>query len=332
MKIALIAAAGAQRNRIFPPHLMERLGTYGALAVNEGGNDMESVVRTLKDADAVITSWGSPRLTAEYLDHAPGCRLILHAAGTVSPIVSDDVWARGIRVTCSSSAIGFGVAETSLGLMITASKNFYQLNDFVHAGGWRETTEATVVDLVDITIGIVGAGQVGRHLIKLLEPFDVDIVVYDPYITEETCRRMGVRKVSFEELLKLSDIVSIHAPSIPETDNLFRSETLCMMKPTAGLINTARGSIINEGDLYAHMAAGNLRFACLDVTNPEPPARDNPLRNLRNVVLLPHIAGVVNNGLARIGRHVLRELDRYRKGEAFTNEITQDMMFRVGKS
>lgn len=332
MKIALIAAAGPQRDRIFPAHLMEKLGALGTLEANAGGNDKDNVLRTMKDADVVITSWGSPRMTGEYLDAAPNCKLIVHAAGTVNPIASDDVWARRIRMVCSTSAIGFGVAETSLGLMISASKNFYQLNDLIHAGGWRETVEATVVDLVDITIGIVGAGQVGRHLIKLLQPFDVDIVVSDPYITEETCQQLGVTRVSFEELLKVSDIVTIHAPSIPETDNLFCKDTLRLMKKTAGLINTARGSIINEQDLYEHMAAGNLRFACLDVTNPEPPTRDNPLRNLQNVIFLPHIAGTVNNGMARIGRHVIRELERFQKGEPSTNEITQDMMFRVGKA
>ncbi len=332
MKLALIAAAGPQRDRIFPAHLMDKLAAFGDLVINPGTSERDNVLATMRDADILITSWGSPRLTEDYLNVAPNLKLIVHAAGTVNPIVSDAVWERRIRVVCSTSAIGFGVAETSLGLMITASKNFYQLNDFIHAGGWRETTEATVVDLVDITIGIVGAGQVGRHLIRLLEPFDVDIVVSDPYISEETCRALGVRRVSFEELLKVSDIVSIHAPSIPETDNLFNKDTLAKMKKSAGIINTARGSIINEQDLYNHMAAGNLRFACLDVTNPEPPARDNPLRNLQNVIFLPHIAGVVNNGLARIGRHVLRELARYQQGEPSTNEITQDMMFRVGKA
>ena len=304
----------------------------GALKVNPGGNDKDSVLATMQGADVVITSWGSPRMDAEYLDAAPDCKLILHAAGSVDPIVSDAVWARGIRVACSSMAIGFGVAETALGLMISASKNFYQLNGYVHAGGWRETVEDTVVDLVDITVGIVGAGQVGRHLIKLLQPFEVDVVVSDPYITQEACDQLGVRRVSFEELLKVSDIVSIHAPSIPETHHMFNKDTLALMKPTAGLINTARGSIINEQDLYAHMAAGKLRFACLDVTDPEPPERNNPLRNLHNVILLPHIAGVVNNGLARIGRHAISELERFQKGEPCINEITQDMMFRVGKA
>lgn len=332
MKIALIAAANAQRSQIFPPHLMEQLAQHGDLVVNEKSNAPEDVKPVLKDADIIITSWGSPRLTEEYLREAPNCRLIVHAAGTVQPIVSDDVWQRGIRVTCSSNAIGYGVAETALGLAIAASKNFFQLNDLVHAGGWRESGVERVVDLVDITIGVIGAGMVGRHFLELLRPFEVDVVVSDPNVPEDVCQALGARKVELEELLRISDIVSIHAPSIPSTDNMINAETLKLMKKNAGLINTSRGSLVNEQDLYAHMSAGNLRFACLDVTAPEPPAIDNPLRRLNNVIFLPHIAGVVNNGLARIGRNVLRELKRFEAGEPLTNEITEQMMFRIGKA
>lgn len=139
----------------------------------------------------------------------------MHAAGTVQPIVSDDVWQRGIRVTCSSNAIGYGVAETALGLAIAASKNFFQLNDLVHAGGWRESGVERVVDLVDITIGVIGAGMVGRHFLELLRPFEVDVVVSDPNVPEDVCQALGARKVELEELLRISDIVSIHAPSTP---------------------------------------------------------------------------------------------------------------------
>ncbi|HML46973.1 MAG TPA: hydroxyacid dehydrogenase [Clostridia bacterium] len=332
MKIALIAANNAQRARIFPPHLLEKLKAFGELSVNEGDSSPEAVKPVIKDADVVITSWGSPRMTEEYLSLAPNARLLLHAAGTVQPVVSEDVWKRGLRAICSSIAIGYGVAETALALAISASKNFYQLNDLIHAGGWKEAGMERVVDLVDITVGVLGAGMVGKHFIKLMKNFEPEIIVYDPYVDEETCKNLGVRKVSLEELLKQSDILSIHAPSIPETDNLINRETLALMKKDAGIINTARGSIVNEKDLYEHMAAGNLRFACLDVYNPEPPAIDNPLRRLSNVILLPHIAGVVNNGLARIGCHVIRELRRYENGEPSTNEIFEEMMFRVGKS
>ncbi len=332
MKISVIAANNRQTQHIFPQHLRDKLATHGDLVINEGGHEPEVIKALMKDADIVITSWDTPRMTAEYLDCAPELKLILHAGGSVAPIVSDDVWQRGIRVICAGIAIARGVAETTLGLMISASKDFYRFNQQVHAGGWGEGMDRTVVDLVDITIGIIGAGMTGKLLIQLLKMYEVDIVVYDPYVTEETCREMGVRKVGFEELMRISDIVSLHASAIPETAHMINAETLKWMKKDAGFINTSRGMLVDEQALYEHMAAGNLRFACLDVTDPEPPKFDNPLRRLNNVIFLPHIAGVVNNGLARIGRHVIRELELYEQGEKAIHEITEEIMFRIGKA
>lgn len=331
MKIAVIAADNRQTKLIFPPHLRERLAQHGEVVFNEGGNEPDRIKKLMKDADIVITSWGSPHLTKEYLDEAPKLKLILHAAGTVAPIVDDEIWRRGIRVICAGIAIARGVAETTLGLMISASKDFYRLNDQVHAGGWGENSDRTVVDLVDITIGVIGAGMTGKLLIQLLKMYEVDIVVYDPYVTEEACDQMGVKKVGFEELMRVSDIVTLHASAIPETKHMINAETLKLMKKDAGFINTSRGMLVDEKALYEHMAAGNLRFACLDVTDSEPPLFDNPLRNLKNVIFLPHIAGVVNNGLARIGRHVVKELSLYEAGEPAIHEITEEIMFRIGK-
>lgn len=330
MKIALIAANNEQRAIMFPQHLLQRLSEYGELILNPGENTPDDIMPVMKDADIVITSWGSPPMTKEYLDQAPDLKMILHAGGTVQPIVDDEVWKRGIRVMCAATAIGKGVAETTLALMLSASKDFYRLNTLVHAGGWYEGVQQTVVDLVDITIGIVGAGATGRHLIHLLSQYEVDVVVSDPYLSEEACTELGVRKVELEELLRVSDIVTLHAPAIEATRHMINAHTLSLMKKDAGLINTSRGTLIDEAALYAHMAAGNLRFACLDVTDPEPPLFENPLRNLANVIFLPHIAGVVNNGLARIGRHIIKELERYKQGQPAIYEITEQMMFRIG--
>lgn len=332
MKIALIAANNRNRSLIFPPHLMDELGKHGELVVNQGDNTPEDIKPLMKNADIIITSWGTPRITREYLDEAPNLKLILHAAGTVAPIVDEEIWRRGVRVICAGIAIARGVAETTLGLMISASKDFYRLNDQVHAGGWSDGTDRTVVDLVDLTIGIIGAGMTGKLLIQLLRQFEVDIVVYDPYVSEKVCVQMGARKVGLEELLRCSDIVSLHASAIPETRHMINAQTLKIMKKDAGFINTSRGMLLDEQALYEHMAAGNLRFACLDVTDPEPPLFENPLRKLSNVIFLPHIAGVVNKGLVRMGRHTLKELERYEAGLPAIHEITEEIMFRIGKS
>ena len=129
-----------------------------------------------------------------------------------------------------------------------------------------------------------------------------------------------------ETVLRKSDIISIHAPSIPETNDMFNKDTLALMKKDAILINTARGSIINEADLYAHMKAGNLKYACIDVFNPEPPAVDNPLRTLPNVIMTPHLAGLAANGKLRIGMHAAEEIEKFLAGEKMDCEATRAML------
>ena len=124
-----------------------------------------------------------------------------------------------------------------------------------------------------------------------------------------------------EELLRMSDVVSIHAPSIAQTHHMFCKQTLAMMKKYAILINTARGSLIDEQALYEHMAAGNLQYACLDVTDPEPPRKDHPLRSLPNVIMTPHLAGLAGNGLYRIGRNVVAQVKAYLNNEPINGEV-----------
>jgi phosphoglycerate dehydrogenase-like enzyme len=199
-----------------------------------------------------------------------------------------------------------------------------------HNGGWIiESEEKNVTDLFDITIGVIGAGWAGSHYISLLRNFYAEILLYDPYVTKEKAARMGACKVELEELLRRSDLVSIHAPSIPETDNMINAGTLKLMKKDAVLINTARGSIINEADLYEHMAKGNLKYACLDVFKPEPPAPDHPLRSLPNVIITPHIAGLSDNGRRRIGLHVANEIENFLNGKPMETEVTQEMLNKM---
>ena len=141
--------------------------------------------------------------------------------------------------------------------------------------------------------------------------------------------QLKAKKAELEDVLKNSDILSIHAPNIPETHHMFNAETLKLMKKDAVLINTARGTIIDEAALYEHMAAGNLKYACLDVTDPEPPAVDNPLRTLKNCIMTPHLAGLANNGLKKIGQHVCEELELFIKEGKLETEVTEEMLARM---
>ena len=328
MKIALIFSKDMQPN-LFNKKTLDRLANLGDVVLHDSADLSDEAIKvTIKDADIAITSWGNHNFTKEVLDEAPNLKLVMHAAGSVKPVVSDEMWKRGIRCCASTEPLGIGVAECALGFAISACKNFYMCSEDIHNGGWGES-RPNCRELYDINVGVVSAGFVGRHFIKLMQNFGVNVLVYDPFLSDERAEAIGATKVDFETLLKESDILSIHAPSIPETKHMFNANTLPLMKKDAILINTARGSIVDEEALYNHMAAGNLKYACLDVFEPEPLLPENPLRTLKNCILTPHLAGLTSNGKLRIGAHAADEIERFLKGEKLHCEVTEDMMATI---
>ena len=320
-KIAILVNE-ENREKVFSEKYYERLRKTGQVFVYDK-KDFEDEAYWLdfiKDSEVIITSWGSPQLGGKALDVCPNLKAVIHAAGSIKPIISDEFIERNIRITNSAAAIGEGVAETALGFAIAACKGFYQLNKDTQNKLWDENIRTTVKDFYDIKVGVISGGFVGRHMVKLLKNFHVDVLMYDPTLSSEEISAIGAEKVELDELMRESDVVSVHAPSISATDNMINKENLSLMKDGAVLINTSRGTIINENDLICELKKGRI-FACIDVTNPEPPSKDNELRDLDNVILTPHIAGTVSNGMKRIALHVCEELERLENGEKMRTEV-----------
>lgn len=290
------------------------------------GNDPETLKRVIRNADVAVTSWGTPKLTADILDQAPNLKLILHAAGSVKPFVTDEIFRRGIRVISSAQVLSRGVSETALGFTLSAAKNFYELNAMTHAGSWATPR---VMELFDVTVGIIGFGFAGRHYAELMQSFDVEIIASDPGVSAVEMAKVGVTKVEMEEVFRRSDILSIHAPELPSTYHIVNAESLGAMKDGAILINTARGSLVDEAALAQALISGKLKYACIDVTDPEPPLENSPLRKLSNCILTPHIAGQANNGLRRIGLHCFRQMENALAGRAVEGEISQESLSTI---
>jgi len=328
MKIVILANKERQE-QVFMEEHYQRLGKLGELEVNElaEGPTAEEAAFLIKNAEIAITSWNCPSLTEDILREAPGLELVVHAAGSVKGIVSEDLWKREIRVTSAAAALGRGVAETALGLTVTALKNIFNLNRLTSMGGWNSQNH-TVKDIYDLKIGVIGAGHAGRNYIRLMKNFEVEVLLYDPTVDEEGCRALGVRKSTLANLMSESDVVSVHAPSLPVTRHMINSGNLSKMKDGAVLINTARGTVINEMDLIEELRKGRIS-ACIDVTDPEPPAELNELRLMPNVILTPHIAGAVTNGRKRIGALALAEIESYIRDGSLEYEVLHDQLGRL---
>ena len=323
---------GSLRGEIFPATAWDRLAALGELVVNEheeASATLDDAVRIVRDARVVITSWGSPAISAELLAGAPELGLHCHAAGTVKPYVTDEEWDKGVTVMSGAAAIAVSVAETTLGWMLIGVKRAIPAGEATSRGGWKAEMPLPPGDLRHKTIGIIGASHVGRSVIRLLEAFENTVLLYDPYVDEDEALALGVRKAELDELMRTSDVVSLHAPSTDETYHMLDAPMFALMKDGAFFINTARGSLVDEEALAGELSTGRI-WAFLDVTDPEPPAADHPFRVLSNCILTPHIAGGVETGRGRIGDYVVDEIARYLQGDPLQYAVRRDVLSRIG--
>lgn len=316
--------------RMFSHRAWDRLNALGDVVHHPGQAPATKpdLMALLPQADACITSWEVAPLDSQVIEAASSLKIIVHLGGSVKRYLSEAVWERRIQVSSAAPALAIDVAETTLGLIIMALKRAWPLSQTVRDGGWRDTPRWPAGETFGRTIGIVGAGAVGRHVIHLLHAFDVEIMVYDPFLKASDLGLANVRQVGLEDLLQSCDVVTLHAPEMPSTYHLLDADRLSLMKADAVLVNTARGSLIDEKALTNHLAQHDDFFAFLDVTDPEPPDLVSPLRQLPNVIVTPHIAGCIRN-CARMSEWAAEELRRFFAGEPLQNEIRPDAFDRI---
>lgn len=323
--------------RCFLPEDLRKLG--GCFSVTAPTEDVESgsldalLDPHLEEVEILVTGWGTPSLTPSLLDRAGKLRLIIHSAGSIKRLVPPDFWDRKIQIATVNDALAIGVAETTLGMIIAGLKNFFKAREWTRKGEWSSMTygdgQPSCRETYRSVIGIVSASKVGRHLIRLLKNFDVKVLVYDPFLSIDEASRLGVQLASLMEIARESDVVTIHAPALPETEGLITAGFIQAMQDNSIFINTARGSIVDEVALVKELQSGRIN-AFIDVTTPEPPEKDHPLRHLPNVVLTPHIAGAVTNGCWRQGADTILHILDFAAGNPLPGEITQKQFAVMG--
>ncbi|MEO3801107.1 hydroxyacid dehydrogenase [Nonomuraea sp. B1E8] len=321
----LLAMGRQVAGRLFTEQARDRLTAIADTDPGLVADDFAdpAVAGALAEAEVLCTSWWCPPITGDVLARAPRLRAIVHAAGSVKHHVTDACWERGILVSSAAAANAEPVAEYTLASILFANKRVLDI-----ARLYRE--QRTSLDLEGLfpgfgnyrrTIGIVGASWIGRRVIELLRPFDLDVLVADPYLTED----LGVPHVELDELFERCDVISLHAPALPETRHLVDAARLARMRDGATLINTARGALVDHDALVAELSSGRL-YAVIDVTEPEVPPAGSPLYDLPNVLLTPHIAGSLGGELGRIADLALDELARYAQGLPFQYGIEVDAL------
>jgi phosphoglycerate dehydrogenase-like enzyme len=268
---------------------------------NDTGHELsaDELANRLPGATAVLTSWGTPPIA----DPPKELRAVAHAAGSVKRLVSREIFGRDVAVFSGALRIADSVGEYCLAATLTLLRRLPIFDAGVRAGGWKNS-DVRGLELTGKRTGIVSASSTARAFLRLLQPFRPTVLLYDPYLSDSAADELGVRKAELDEVMSC-EIVSIHAPALPQTEGLITKELLGKMPDGAVLVNSSRGATVDQEALFAEIAAERL-FVALDVFTPEPPQLPNPLP--LNVMLSPHIAGDTREGHLALMEYVVRDL------------------------
>lgn len=254
----------------------------------------EQLVKEAADADYFLVS-GRLQINKEVLDNAPKLKMIQRTGVGTEMLDIEEIKRRGIPVYVNAGVNARSVAEHTLTLILSCLKRVPTIDKQVRNGVWKkQETGTSCHELFGKTVGLVGMGAIGRQVATYLHCFGAKIVYSDLFrMSEEQENALGATYVSsFEELVPLADILSFHCPLTDENKEMLSASTIKKMKDGAIVVNTARGKLINESDLYEALTSGKLASAGLDVHYEEPMLKDDPLCTLDNVILSPHIAGL----------------------------------------
>ena len=272
--------------------ILTRAGFTLDEAEGEGTAKPSEMSRHLPNADAYIA--GGERITDELMALAPKLKIIARTGVGYDAIDIAAATRRGIAVTITAGANHESVAEQAFGLLLGLTRNIVNNDQNIRQGGWNR---ALLIPIRGKILGLVGLGRIGRAMVTRARAFGMNVVACDPLHDHDFDNLHGLGRLSLEDVLAVSDVVSLHLPLTPETRAAFNGEVFARMKPGAYLINTSRGGLIDEADLFEALASGHLGGAGLDVLCEEPPPPDHPFFKLTNVILSPHMGGVDQKGM-----------------------------------
>jgi phosphoglycerate dehydrogenase-like enzyme len=326
---AVLMGMPAYISQAYPEALCEEIRESVRLVPDAiDGADWKNRTTALADAEVLFATWGMPKLNAEFLAAAPRLKAVFYAAGSVKGFATPESYERGILISSAWQANAVPVAEYALAAILMGLKGFWSGQRSARAGHFSHI-HSLVPGIFHSQVGLISLGAIGRLVAGHLAKHEVNILAYDPFITPAAAASLGVSLVSLEEVFCKCHVVSIHTPWLPETENMINAPLLRSMPRGSTLINTSRGAVIQEADLCAVLAERPDLTAVLDVTHPEPPLPESPLRTLENVVLTPHIAGSMGGEIARMGYWMKSELELYLAGKPLQHGVSKDMLARM---
>lgn len=328
-KTAVWMTNGDALPRVYPPQLRQRIG--GMVNLLDGivtESDLEARASDLQNVEVIFSTWGMPALTQEQIArYLPHLEVVFYGAGSVQYFARPFL-VRGVRVFSAWAANAVPVAEYTVAQIVLAGKGFYQSVRRYERQG-REASIAYCNALpcnYGIRVGVLGAGMIGRMVLDRLRAYEYEVLVYDPFVSDEVLAGYGARRASLEEIFSTCQIITNHVANLPATVGMLSYPLFSSMLPNATFLNTGRGAQVVEPDLIRALREQPDRTAVLDVTFPEPPEADSPFYSLPNVFLTPHIAGSMGREVERMGAYMAEECARWLSGEPVRYEVTEKML------
>lgn len=278
-------------------------------------------IEHLSDVEYVFSTWGMPELTVEQVRQMPGLKAVFYAAGTVKYFAAPFL-ENGVRVVSAWAANAVPVGEFAAAQIMLAGKAWFAANRRMHRQ--QSPRDLTVHGNYGNTVSLLGAGMVGREVIRRLPGFNIR--VFDPFLSDADANALGVIKVPLDVAFSEANIVSNHLANVPETEGMITGELLRRLPQGGTFINTGRGATVVESELIDVLKARPDLTALLDVTDPEPPVLDSPLYSLENVWLTPHIAGSLGNEVMRMADLVIEEFQHELAGEPLRYEVRREQL------
>ena len=281
--------------------------------------DRDALVRRLQPYDVIVAMRERTRFPAQVIDALPSLRLIVSTGGR-NPSIDAEACARHKIALCSAhgaAGSNSSTAEVTWSLILALVKRIPQADKVLRAGGWQETliTES----LAGKTLGVLGLGRLGKYVARYGQAFGMNVIAWSPHLTDERAAEVSVRRVSKEAFFAESDVVSLHLVSNAATRGIVGAAEIAAMKPTAYLVNTSRGPLIDEQALIGALQGRRIAGAGLDVFWTEPLPRDHIVRRLDNVVLTPHLGYVVDENLKMFYQNALKNIRSWIAGEPLTS-------------
>ena len=315
--------------KIYSPDTIKKIDECVQIIGRFDQEDLESI--DLSDVKFIFSGWSGIPINEKLLERMPNLKVIFYGSGSIKKVQTDAMWDRNVRITSASVVNAIPVAQYTLSLIQLSLKNFFRLTTKVKKNKQRNIDVfKEVPGFYNKNIGIISYSKIGQKLIDYLKNLGHNnIYIYDPFLSDEKANNQGLIKASLEEVFKKCDVVSLHAPLIPETENMITKKHFELMKDGATFINTARGKIINHDELIEVFSKRDDLFAILDVTDPEPMNEYSKIFEMDNVIISPHIAGSLGDEIFSMGELMYEELVSYLDNENLQYEISKEDFLRM---